>query len=107
MRAAGLSKFRKLWGRIRKTLTRGTYTVQIENRNFFFYFIFNFNFLSSVYPEKKFDAKKYFVLTTINALGGKNNVLVYSYLITGGICLILTIMFLFGWIREKKVKKTT
>ena len=57
------------------------------------------------YDVTQYDAKKYFVITTVNALGGKNTVLVYSYMITGGICFLLTIVFLIGWIREKKYKK--
>ena len=58
-----------------------------------------------VYQEVKFDANKYLVIASINMLGGKNTVLVYSYLITGGVCILLTIIFLIGWIRDKKMTK--
>lgn len=86
MRPAGLPNFRKLWGRIETNLKAGKYEVQIENN-------FNVNF----------GGKKYFVLSTVNAFGGKNSFLGISYIVVGGICLIMAILFFFGYRSHSKV----
>ncbi|CAG9320874.1 unnamed protein product [Blepharisma stoltei] len=77
MRVSGLPNFRKLWGRIEDDLTVGTYTVQIN----------------STYDVSDFDGKKYVVISTANALGGRNDFLGIAYIVVGGITILLAIAF--------------
>jgi len=79
MRPAGLPDFRKLWGRIDK-LKKGTYTILINNN----------------YPTSIFNGSKSVVLSTVNAFGGKNTFLGISYLVVGGICILMAIGFFVG-----------
>ena len=89
MRPAGLPNFRKLWGRIREDLNEGEYLLHIENN----------------YDVSDFKGEKKFVLSTVNAFGGKNNFLGLSYIIVGGICLILAVIFLIGYNFHQKKEK--
>ena len=89
MRPAGLPNFRKLWGRIREDLDEGDYVIHIENK----------------YDVSDFKGEKKFVLSTVNAFGGKNNFLGLSYIIVGGICLILAVIFLIGYNFHQKKEK--
>lgn len=89
MRPAGLPNFRKLWGRIREDLDEGDYVIHIENN----------------YDVSDFKGEKKFVLSTVNAFGGKNNFLGLSYIIVGGICLILAVIFLIGYNFHQKKEK--
>ena len=89
MRPAGLPNFRKLWGRIRTDLEKGDYLLVIENN----------------YEVSDFKGEKKFVLSTVNAFGGKNNFLGLSYIIVGGICLILAVIFLIGYNFHQKKEK--
>ena len=86
MRTAGLPNFRKLWGRINSDLKAGKYIIEIENN----------------YSVKKFEGEKYFVLSTVNAFGGKNYFLGISYICVGGICLIMALLFFFGYKSHSK-----
>ena len=79
MRPAGLPDFRKLWGRI-DSLKQGTYTINILNN----------------YPTTIFNGSKSIVLSTVNAFGGKNTFLGISYLVVGGICILMAIGFFVG-----------
>jgi hypothetical protein len=89
MRPAGLPNFRKLWGRIRDDLPEGEYTVKIED-----------NFKVSA-----FKGRKHIVLSTVNAFGGKNTFLGVSYVVVGGICIVLALIFLIGYqIHQRKEK---
>ena len=89
MRPAGLPNFRKLWGRIRQDLPEGEYTVMIED-----------NFKVSA-----FKGRKHIVLSTVNAFGGKNTFLGVSYVVVGGICIVLALIFLIGYqIHQRKEK---
>lgn len=89
MRPAGLPDFRKLWGRVRKDLEPGTYYMKVNNR----------------YDVKAFSGEKYLVLSTVNAFGGKNAFLGISYVVVGGICILLAIVFLVGYqIHQRKEK---
>ena len=82
MRIAGLPNFRKLWGRIEgKQLEKGKYDI-----------IINDNFKVST-----FSGKKFFVLTTVNSFGGKNNFLGIAYIVIGCISLIFNFVFLIGF----------
>ena len=77
MRTAALPTFRKLYGKIEQDLSGGTYTLSISN----------------LYDVSAFDGKKKIVLSTTNALGGKNDFLGCAYVVVGAICLALAILF--------------
>jgi hypothetical protein len=81
MRPAGLPDFRKLWGRIKEDLEPGSYTINVKNN----------------YPVDKFQGKKFIVLSTVNAFGGKNSFLGISYIVVGCICIIMAILFIIGY----------
>ena len=81
MRPAALPDFRKPWGIIERDLTKGDYIVTITNN----------------YPVKSFDGKKYFILSTVNRLGGKNYFLATLYVVIGGISILTGILFYFGY----------
>lgn len=81
MRPAGLPNFRKLWGRIKEDLPAGEYTMKVTNN----------------YDVSAFKGEKFFVLSTVNAFGGKNSFLGISYLVVGSICIILAIAFVIGY----------
>jgi len=86
MRPAGLPNFRKLWGKVNQDLMPGKYYIVINNN----------------YPVEKFEGEKYFVLSTVNAFGGKNSFLGISYICVGGICLIMALLFFFGYKSHSK-----
>jgi hypothetical protein len=86
MRPAGLPNFRKLWGRIQQDLEPGEYKITINN----------------YYDVQSFEGEKYFVLSTVNAFGGKNSFLGISYICVGGICLVMALLFFFGYKSHSK-----
>ncbi len=91
MRPAGLPNFRKLWGRIEDIdLKKGQIiTLTIENN----------------FDVTKFDGKKFLILSTVNAFGGKNTFLGISYIVLGAICIVLAIVFIIGYnVHQKKEK---
>ena len=91
MRPAGLPNFRKLWGRIEDNdLKKGQIiTVTIENN----------------FDVTKFDGKKFLILSTVNAFGGKNTFLGISYIVLGAICIVLAVVFIIGYnVHQKKEK---
>ena len=79
MRTAALPKFRKLYRRIPDGLPKGKYYLDIE---------YNFEVAS-------FNGNKSIVLTTQSVLGGRNLFLGVTYIVVGGLCTILGIVFLF------------
>ena len=82
MRPAALPNFQKLWGRIDdRDLKKG----QIINVS-----------INNTYDVSKFDGKKYLVLKTVNAFGGKNSEMGLSYIIIGVIFIVLGVVFFFG-----------
>ncbi len=85
MRPAGLPTFRKLWGRINQDLAPGAYTVKVK-RNY----------------QIDFGGEVAIVLSTVNAFGGKNSFLGISYIVVGGICLVMAILFFFGYKTHNK-----
>ena len=89
MRPSPLPNFNKLWGRIESDLDEGNITVEIDNN----------------YNVSHFQGKKYLVLRTLNNFGGKNNILYISYIVFGGICLILGIIFIFAYKAHEKKEK--
>ncbi len=86
MRTAGLPNFRKLWGKLEQDLIPGRYTVVIKNN----------------YDVNGFEGNKSFVLSTTNALGGKNYFLAVCYIVVGSLCLIFAIIFLFAFLKKRK-----
>lgn len=89
MRTAGLPNFRKLWGRIEDKLVQGKYTIIIENN----------------YEVNTFQGNKYFVISTTNALGGKNYFLAVCYIVVGSLCLIFAVIFLVAYLKKKKSRR--
>jgi hypothetical protein len=86
MRPSGLPNFRKLWGRIEQNLEKDVeYTMQIE----------------STFNVKKFNGKKYVILSNANILGGKNDGLALSYIIIGAISIVIGIIFLVWYLIKK------
>jgi len=90
MRTAGLPNFRKLWGRIEGNLKAGTYTLKVVNN----------------YDVNGFDGNKSFVLSTTNALGGKNYFLAICYIVVGSLCLIFAVIFLVAFLKKKNSRRT-
>lgn len=62
MRSAGLGKFKKLWGRINSTISRGQYNLTIQNS-----FFSPLNILD--YDVSSYNGKKTFLMTTSSAFG--------------------------------------
>jgi hypothetical protein len=78
MRLASLSGFQKLYRRITVDLKPGPYFLQFRQR----------------FKVDDFGGKKYFVLSTVSWIGGKNYFLGGLYIATGCICLILAAAFI-------------
>ena len=91
MRPAGLPNFRKLWGRITDTDLKAGSQIEVKIDN-------NFDVSS-------FNGKKYLILSTVNAFGGKNSFLGISYIVLGGISIILAFVFVIGYNLHSKYKK--
>ena len=91
MRPAGLPNFRKLWGRITDTDLKAGSQIEVTINN-------NFDVSS-------FNGKKYLILSTVNAFGGKNSFLGISYIVLGGISIILAVVFVIGYNLHSKYKK--
>ena len=90
MRPSGLPNFRKLWGRIDKELKKGDIIKVTVYDNF---------------DVESFKGKKILILSTVNAFGGKNSFLGISYIVLGGISIILAVVFIIGYnIHTKKNK---
>lgn len=89
MRTAGLPNFRKLYGKINQDIEPGNYEVVIQNN----------------YDVNGFDGNKSFVLSTTNALGGKNYFLAVCYIVVGSLCLIFAIIFLVAFLKKKNIRR--
>ena len=90
MRTAGLPNFRKLWGKIETDLEAAQYKVIIENN----------------YAVDTFQGKKYFVLSTTNALGGKNYFLAVCYIVVGTLCCLFAFIFCIAYMRKRNMPGT-
>lgn len=89
MRVAVMPDFRKLWGRIKKDLKKGNYTMVIKNN----------------YDVSEWDGEKHFVLTEVNGLGGRNHFLGILYLTTGGFCCFFAMLFIIANLMRNKENK--
>jgi hypothetical protein len=89
MRTAGLPNFRKLWGRIESDVLPGNYQMDIVN----------------LYDVSLFEGKKTFVLSTTNALGGKNYFLSICYLVVGSLCIVFAVIFFIAFMRKRNSKR--
>merc|ERR1712232_992264 len=78
MRIAGLPNFRKLWGKIDKSLKKGS-KIRVHYQDNF--------------PVKKFRGRKALVISTSSVLGGRNDSLGYGYIVVGFCCLIFGLYF--------------
>jgi hypothetical protein len=86
MRPAGLPNFRKLWGRIETDLQTGVYILEVDYKY-----------------QINFGGDRVFVLSTVNSFGGKNSFLGIAYIVVGGICLVMAVLFFFGYKTHSKV----
>lgn len=86
MRPAGLPNFRKLWGRIETDLQTGIYIIEVDYKY-----------------QINFGGDRVFVLSTVNSFGGKNSFLGIAYIVVGGICLVMAVLFFFGYKTHSKV----
>ncbi|ERN17057.1 hypothetical protein AMTRI_Chr09g33350 [Amborella trichopoda] len=87
MRTAALPTFRKLYGRIEADLLANEkITVKIEN---------NYNTYS-------FGGKKKLVLSTTGWLGGKNDFLGIAYLLVGGLCFFMALLFMIVYLAKPR-----
>jgi hypothetical protein len=90
MRPSPLPNFAKLWGRIERDLPKDSkLEVTIQNN----------------YDVTPFNGGKYLVLRTVNQFGGKNIYLAIGYIAFGGICIILGVIFIFGFKAQAKKEK--
>ena len=90
MRPAGLPNFRKLWGRITDTDLKAGSQIEVTINNKF--------------DVSSFNGIKYLILSTVNAFGGKNSFLGISYIVLGGISIVLAIVFIIGYNLHSKNK---
>ena len=89
MRTAGLPNFRKLYGKFEDDIQPGTYEMIIESN----------------YNVSSYDGKKSFVLSTTNALGGKNYFLAICYIVVGALCIVFALIFFIAYMRKKSQRR--
>ena len=85
MRTAGLPNFRKLWGKIEGNLAPGDYYLKIVNN----------------YEVLPFQGQKSFVISTTNALGGKNYFLAICYITVGTLYMLFAFVFCVAYLKKR------
>lgn len=78
MRAAAYRNWKKLYRRIDDDLPAGNYTVIVTSR----------------FPVESFGGEKFFFISDTTWFGGPNEILGISYIVVGGVALLLAIVFL-------------
>ena len=89
MRTAALPTFKKLYRVINEDMT-GDYTVAVRNRKLPPSLLYS----PLDFPVAAYSGQKAVVFAETNALGGKNPFLGYAYIVVGGLCFLLGIIFL-------------
>jgi hypothetical protein len=89
MRTAGLPNFRKLYGKFEEDLQPGKYQMIIDNS----------------YDVASYEGKKSFVLSTTNALGGKNYFLAICYIVVGALCIVFALIFFVAYMRKRSSRR--
>ncbi|KAF9904611.1 hypothetical protein EC991_002540 [Linnemannia zychae] len=77
MRTAGWSTFLKTYGRGNNVLPKGKYQL----------------FIDTNFPIKTYGGKKYIVISTVGAIGGRNNFLGIGYIVIAVLCAGLGVIF--------------
>jgi hypothetical protein len=77
MRTSGLPNFKKPWGKINQDLPPGEYTVKISNN----------------YNSSSWNGNRYFYLTTLSMIGGKNYLLPITFFVISLVDLVAVIFF--------------
>lgn len=87
MRTAGLPDFRKIWGKIDKAdLVSGYYRLVIDNQ----------------FDSSLWQGNKSFAISTTNLMGGRNTFLAMCYLVTGVLCLLISIIFFMALVSKNR-----
>ena len=102
MRTAGLPTFRKLYAKIDTTLLKGRYELTVSNgrphpNHPAESGLWNYGAGAAqraLFPVHGFSGEKSVVLSTVSFMGGKNPFLGIAYVVVGGVCLSLALLFL-------------
>lgn len=86
MKVSPFSNVHKVWGRIDTDLPKGQYTINIVSR----------------WNSELFGGEKYWGLTTTNALGSDNSFMGVTYIVIGGLSLLMGVIFLIRKIQRPK-----
>lgn len=78
MRASAYRNWKKLYRRVEENIEAGTYFVNVTSR----------------FPVESFDGEKFFFISETTWFGGPNEILGLSYIVVGGVTLVLAILFL-------------
>jgi hypothetical protein len=93
MRTAGLPTFSKLALRNdNDRMVNGTYSMDIYDCEYQMTHIKPL-LTSSVFPVKVYDGTKSIVISTRTVMGGKNSFLGIAYVVIGGLCIVLGVLF--------------
>ena len=86
MKIAPFDGFRKTWGVLHQNLPKGVYTMRINN----------------YWDVSVYEGEKWFILSEINAFGGRNEFLGYIYIGVGFLSVILAMIFSMRTIKRPK-----
>jgi hypothetical protein len=77
MRTSGLPNFKKPWGKIERDLPAGEYRVTVKNN----------------YNSTEWNGNRYFLLTTLSLVGGRNFVLPITFMVIALLSLVSVLFF--------------